>query len=65
MHNDVGASSSDLVRMGHGVECESRVSLRVVYTVASVCVYNIRIQVKVSMACGGRVSICVLFTIIC
>ena len=38
MHNDVGASSTDLVRMGHGVECESRVSLRVVYTVASVCV---------------------------
>ena len=51
--------------MGDGVECESRVSLRVVYTVASVCICHISIQVKVSMACGGRVSICVLFTIIC
>ncbi len=38
MHNDVSAFGTDLVRMGHGVECESRVSLRVVYTVASVCV---------------------------
>ena len=56
MHNDVGASSTDLVRMGHGVECESRVSLRVVYTVASVCVCNIRIQVQVSMACGGGIE---------
>ena len=39
--------------MGHGVECESRVSLRVVYTVASVCICHISIQVQVSMACGG------------
>ena len=31
MHNDVSASSTDLVRMGRGLECESRVSLRVVY----------------------------------
>ena len=31
MHNDVGAFGTDLVRMGHGLECESRVSLRVVY----------------------------------
>ena len=31
MNNDVSASSTDLVRMGHGMECESRVSLRVVY----------------------------------
>ena len=52
MNNDVGAFSTDLVReMGHGLECESRVSLRVVYTVASVCVWHISIQVKVSMAC--------------
>ena len=53
MHNDVGAFSTDLVRDGpwSGVECESRVSLRVVYTVASVCVWHISIQVKVSMAC--------------
>ena len=58
MHNDVGAFSTDLVReMGHGLEYESRVSLRVVYTVASVCVYNIRIQVKVSMACGGGIKV--------
>ena len=40
MHNDVSAFSTDLVRDGpwSGVQCESRVSLRVVYTVASVCV---------------------------
>ena len=44
MHNDVGAFSTDLVRMGHGAECESRVSLRVVYTVASVCVCPINIS---------------------
>ena len=56
MHNDVGAFGTDLVRMGHGLECESRVSLRVVYTVASVCVCNIRIQVQVSMACGGGIE---------
>ena len=54
MHNDVGAFSTDLVRDGpwSGVQYESRVSLRVVYTVASVCVCNIRIQVQVSMAFG-------------
>ena len=39
--------------MGDGVESESRVSLRVVYTVASVCICHISIQVQVSMACGG------------
>ena len=40
MHNDVGAFSTDLARDGpwSGVQYESRVSLRVVYTVASVCV---------------------------
>mgnify|MGYP004552953167 CR=1 FL=1 len=43
--------------MGDGVECESRVSLRVVYTVASVCVWHISIQVKVSMASGGGIGI--------
>ena len=53
MHNDVGAFGTDLVReMGHGVECESRVSLRW-YILASVCLCHISIQVKVSMACGG------------
>ena len=31
VHNDVSASSTDLVRMGRGLECESKVSLRVVY----------------------------------
>ena len=36
-----------------------------IYTVASVCVGHISIQVRVDTACGGRVSICVLFTIIC
>ena len=48
----MSAFGTDLVRMGHGVEYESRVSLRVVYTVASVCVCHISIQVKVSMAFG-------------
>ena len=43
--------------MGDGVECESRVSLRVVYTVASVCVCPISIQLKVSMACGGGIRV--------
>ena len=54
MHNDASAFGTDLVReMGHGVECESRVSLRVVYTVASVCICHISIQVQVSVASGG------------
>ena len=57
MHNDVVAFGTDLVRMGHGVECESRVSLRVVYTVASVCICHISIQVQVSMACGGGIRV--------
>ena len=59
MHNDVSAFSTDLVRDGpwSGVQYESRVSLRVVYTVASVCVCRISIQVKVSMACGGGIGV--------
>ena len=46
MHNDVSAFSTDLVRDGpwSGVQCESRVSLRVVYTVASVCICPINIS---------------------
>ena len=55
MHNDVSAFSTDLVRDGpwSGVQYESRVSLRVVYTVASVCICHISIQVQVSVASGG------------
>ena len=47
MHNDASAFGA-----GDGVESESRVSLRVVYTVASVCICHISIQVQVSMAFG-------------
>ena len=57
MHNDMSASSTDEVRMGHGLECESRVSLRWYILVASVCVCHIRLQVKVSMACGGGIRV--------
>ena len=59
MHNDVSAFSTDLVRDGpwSGVQCESRVSLRVVYTVASVCICHISIQVQVSMAFGEVVGL--------
>ena len=53
----MGAFGTDLVRMGHGLECESRVSLRVVYTVASVCVWPIRIQVRMAMACGSGIRV--------
>ena len=51
MHNDVSAFSTDLVRDGpwSGVQCESRVSLRVVYTVASVCVCHRIIKGEYSM----------------
>ena len=43
MHNDASAFGTDLVRDGpwSGVQYESRVSLRVVYTVASVCICHI------------------------
>ena len=69
MHNDVSASSTDLVRKGHGVECESRVSLRGVY-----CSIRVRMTYQYTSEgeCGkwwwdwsSRVSMCVLFTIIC
>ena len=43
--------------MGDGVECESRVSLRVVYTVASVCICHISIQVRVDTACGSGIGV--------
>ena len=44
MHSDVSAFGTDEVRDGSGVECESRVSLRGVFTVASVCVWHISIS---------------------
>ena len=43
--------------MGDGVECESRVSLRVVYTVASVSICHISIQVRMAMACGSGIRV--------
>ena len=44
VYNDVSAFGTDEVRMGHGVEYESRISLRGVYTVASVGVCHINIS---------------------